>query len=123
MRKITVCQLFFTSKINIRHFPLYKKNSVINLLLYVSLPRWPRCRKYSTLVNHGLPSSQSSTSQTHEFGGEILNYDRIFFFFLISRSKYKILRKVGRFRQKQSKHKVVSPFPRKREKISRVKNV
>lgn len=31
-------------------------------LIQFVLPHWPRCRTYSTLGNHGIPSSRSSTS-------------------------------------------------------------
>lgn len=48
------------------------------------LPHWPRCRKYSTLVYHGLPSSQSSTSPTQVSAGETLVYDLMF-------DRYKII--------------------------------
>lgn len=71
-----------------------------------SLPRWPRCRKYSTLVDHGLPSSQSSTSPTQSLLGEKHFTGR-----LGSKKKIniKILRNAGSFMEK-SKQRVVSFF-------------
>lgn len=62
-------------------------------MVNVSLPRWPRCRKYSTQVDHVLPSSQSSTSPTQVFWRRI----KFLWPFFYLENKYKILHKIGSF--------------------------